>query len=148
MEIFNSAAVAWFAIGFIFFILEFVAPGFILFFFGVGAWTAAVCLLIFPISLNVQLLIFLCASVITLLVFRKYLSRFMRTKTSKNELAHEFVGKTAIAQTSIGPGRNGKVEFHGTSWDARSEESIDPGQKVIITGNESILLFVKPQPQS
>jgi membrane protein implicated in regulation of membrane protease activity len=148
MDFFSNAAITWFVIGFIFFLLEFALPGFILFFFGVGAWTASVCVLFFPVSLNAQLLIFLFASVLSLLLFRKYLSRVMRSRSSKSEISHEFIGKTALAQTDIGPGKNGKVEFHGTSWDARSDEMISPGEKVTITGNESILLHVKPQLKS
>jgi membrane-bound ClpP family serine protease len=43
----------------------------------------------------------------------------------------------------IAPGSDGKVNFKGTSWNARSAEIIEEGENVIITGNESILLIVK-----
>jgi membrane-bound ClpP family serine protease len=60
------------------------------------------------------------------------------------ELEDEFLGKIAKAETNIGPGQDGKVEFHGTSWNARSASFIEKGDKVTIIGNESILLIVQP----
>ena len=54
-----------------------------------------------------------------------------------------FLGKIGIAETFIGPGQNGKVDFKGTSWDATSDDIIDKGEQVTIIGNDSILLIVK-----
>ena len=59
-------------------------------------------------------------------------------------LEDEYVGKIALAETSITPNENGRVEFKGTSWDAKSDEYILAGQKVQIIETKSILLIVKP----
>jgi membrane-bound ClpP family serine protease len=59
------------------------------------------------------------------------------------EVEDEFLGKIGKAETFIGPGHEGKVDFKGTTWNARSDDVIEKGENVIITGNESILLFVK-----
>lgn len=68
----------------------------------------------------------------------------MWTRKAPNEiLEDEFLGKTGIAETFIGPGQNGKIDFKGTSWDARSEDIIEKGENVVIVGNDSILLIVK-----
>src|SRR5688572_13114066 len=64
MEIFYNAAVIWFIVGFIFFLLEFVVPGLILFFFAVGAWLVAILSLFIDLSINSQLLIFLATSIV------------------------------------------------------------------------------------
>ncbi|MEO8961189.1 MAG: NfeD family protein, partial [Ginsengibacter sp.] len=64
-------------------------------------------------------------------------------KHSSELLEDEFLGKTAIAETPISPGKNGKVDFKGTTWQAASEDTIEKGENVIIIGNESILLLVK-----
>jgi inner membrane protein len=142
MESFSNAAVIWFIIGFICFLLEFVLPGLILFFFAVGAWVVAILSLLIDMSINTQLILFLACSVLTILLFRKWLKKIWTTKHSA-VLEDEFVGKTCKAETFIGPGRDGKVEFKGTKWDARSEDSIEKGENATIIGNDSILLIVK-----
>ena len=67
----------------------------------------------------------------------------MWTKKQSTELEDEFLGKTGKAETFIGPGQNGKVDFKGTNWDAKSEDIIEKGENVTIIGNDSILLIVK-----
>jgi inner membrane protein len=64
-------------------------------------------------------------------------------KKKSSEIEDEFIGKTARTETAITPGKNGKVYFKGTSWDAASEDVIGPDENVTIVGNESILLIVK-----
>lgn len=143
MEIFYNVAVIWFIAGFIFFLLEFVIPGLILFFFAVGAWVVAIISLFVDLSINSQLLIFLATSIITIILFRKWVKKVIWVKKYASEIEDEFIGKTGKAETTIGPGQNGKVDFKGTIWDARSGDVIDKGEQVIIVGNESILLIVK-----
>lgn len=143
MEDYSNPAVLWFIAGFVFFILEFAIPGFILFFFGVAAWIVALLALLFDISINVQLLIFLVASVLSILIFRKGLKKIILQKRKSSEIEDEFIGKTARAETPIIPGQNGKVYFKGTSWDASSDDVIEAGENVSIIGNNSIVLIVK-----
>lgn len=144
MENFLSAAVIWFIIGFVLFVLEFVVPGLILFFFALGAWIVAILTLFLDIPINAQLVIFVICSVLSILLLRKWLSKILWKKKHSTELLEdEFLGKTARAETTIAPGENGKVEFKGTSWQAASEDVIEKGENVIIIGNDSILLIVK-----
>jgi membrane protein implicated in regulation of membrane protease activity len=143
MQIFSNPPVIWFIIGFIFFILEFAVPGFILFFFGIGAWIVAILTLVMDVSLNTQLFTFLGSSAVTILLFRRWVKNIMFAKKHSSELEDEFLGKTGIAETPISPGRDGKVDFKGTSWNARSEDIIETGERVTIVGNESIILIVK-----
>ncbi|MCK4689902.1 MAG: NfeD family protein, partial [Candidatus Marinimicrobia bacterium] len=63
----------WFLLGLVMLLMEFVLPGLIIFFFGVGACIVALICLILPISLNLQLVIFIISSVILLLTLRKWL---------------------------------------------------------------------------
>jgi len=144
MESFLNAAVIWIIIGFVLFLLEFVLPGLILFFFAVGAWIVAILCLFLDLSINEQLIIFLISSVVTILLLRKWLSKILwKRKHSTELLEDEFLGKIAKAETAISPGENGKVDFKGTTWQAASEDTIAKGENVIIIGNESILLLVK-----
>ncbi len=144
MENIFTPAVIWFIVGFVLFLLEFVVPGLIFFFFAVGAWVVAILCTFLHISINIQLLIFLFTSVISVLLLRKWVKNLLRSKkTSTEVIENEFIGKTAIVETEISPGRNGKVDFRGVSWDASSDETIAPGQTVTIIGTKSIVLIVK-----
>lgn len=143
-DIFGQAAVIWFIIGFILFLLEFIVPGLILFFFAVGAWVAALFCYYTDISVNIQLIIFVISSLASIFLLRGWAKKVLYGKPkSKALLEDEFIGKIAVTETAISPGQNGKVAFRGTSWTATSEDTIAPGQQVIITGNDSILLIVK-----
>lgn len=145
MEKLFNPAVIWFLIGFVFLVLEFLVPGFILFFFAAGAWIVAILCLIGDPSINTQLFVFLGASLLTTVLFRKSVKRMMTSgKPSSEIMEDEFLGRQALVEISIAPGKDGKVEFRGTSWDARSDVYIEKGQLVTIVGNESILLIVKP----
>jgi len=139
-----NAAVIWFIVGLVLFLLEFAVPGLILFFFAVGAWVVAFLTLFLNWSLDAQLFMFLGCSILSVLLFRKWLKNLMYARKRPSEVIEdEFVGRTALAETLIAPGKNGRVEFNGVSWDASSTDTIDKGDQVVITGNDSILLFVK-----
>lgn len=144
MDAFYNITVIWFIIGFICFLLEFVLPGFIIFFFGLGAWIVAGLTLVLDVSVNIQLIVFLASSVLTALLFRNW----VKTKLGMNIespalLEDEIIGKTAIARTAFLPGRMGKVTFKGASWDARAHEPVNEGDELVIVGYESIVLTVK-----
>lgn len=134
----------WVCIGFILFALEFAIPGFILFFFGIGAWVVAIICFLTDISINTQIIIFIASSLITVLLFRNWLKQKLGSSgVNSNQLEDEYIGKVAKAETSISPGQGGKVEFRGTSWDANSEDIILAGENVLITETQSIKLIVK-----
>jgi inner membrane protein len=144
MESFLTAPVIWFVIGFIFLLLEFALPGFIVFFFGLGAWVVAGITFFTDISINMQLLIFLGTSLLTALLFRNWLRNKLGMKSAaKGTLQDEIIGKTARAESPIYPGHPGKVYFKGSSWSASSSDVIQAGEEVSIIGNESIVLIVK-----
>lgn len=144
MDQFMNIPVLWFVIGFIFFLLEFVVPGFILFFFGIAAWLVAILTLFVDVSLNTQLILFLGIALVTVVLFRKWVKdKLGMYREGPQVLEDEYIGKTALAETAITPGNNGKVEFKGASWDASSEDTIAAGQHVRIVATKSILLIVK-----
>lgn len=144
-EIFNNPSTVWFIIGLILVLAEFLIPGLIILFFGLGAWLTSLATGIFEISINGQIIIFLITSVALLLVLRKYLkNKFFKEKTnSEVSLEDEFINKTAQAETNFESGR-GKVLFKGTRWNAVSDEKIKKGDFVKIVSKESITLNVKP----
>ncbi len=146
MAEFFTPTVIWFLIGLVLLLLELIIPGFVIIFFGAGAWVTAIVCLIFNIGVNIQLAVFTFSSVLLLLLLRRYLRKqfFSEDKSVVETLADEFLGKTAVVESDIRKGFPGKVSFKGTTWNALSDETVKKGQLVEIIGKESINLIVKP----
>lgn len=137
----------WFLAGLLLLLLEFAMPGLIVFFFGVGACIVAIVCLVTQITLNTQLIIFIISSVLSLLLLRRWLKGvFLGHTTSKQNLKEnleDFVGQRAVVIQKIVPKTGGKIEFHGTNWEAQADQEIPEGTVVEIVGKENITLKVK-----
>ena len=137
----------WFVIGLILIILEFLIPGLITIFFGIGAWIVSVICLFLDISLNLQLSIFLISSVLLLVSLRKWFKTLFTRKPgtgrAEDEVADEFIGRKAVVTEKITPNRKGRVEFRGSYWTAESDETIPEGASVEILDKDNITLIVK-----
>jgi len=146
-SIFTKPELVWFIIGLVLFLLELVLPGFVIFFFGVGAWiTALLCLIANP-GINLQAIVFGVTSVLSLLLLRKMIQkRFFYSKEElSKEVEDEFSGREGIALSDFSPGKTGKVEFKGTQWKAESAFEVAEGQKVVIKKKDSFKLIVEPK---
>ena len=140
-----SVVTIWLLCGVIGLALELILPGFIVLFFGCGALLTGIADWIFPsLQIEGQLIVFVVSSVVLLLVFRKMLRNrfFNKSKESDDELADEYIGKTAVALTDFTNGR-GEVEFKGSKWEALSSDEIHKGENVVISSRESIKLTVE-----
>lgn len=155
MEVFKDwlkPELIWFFIGLVLMLLEFVLPGFIVFFFGVGAWIVALICLFTDISLNVQLILFLVASVLLLASLRKWVRGvfvgYKKYGRPSDDDLSDFTGQKAVVTRKIDPVMGGKVELHGTSWSAETNggEPIEEGTLVEVTGKHGLTLKVKKYP--
>src|SRR4030042_4420659 len=126
----------WFLVGLLLLLLEFAMAGLIVFFFGVGACIVAIVCLVTKITLNTQLIIFIVSSILSLLLLRKWIKGvFLGHTTSKQNLPEnleDFVGQRAVVKQKIVPKSGGKVEFHGTHWEAQADQEIPEGTVVEI----------------
>ncbi|MEN8158232.1 MAG: NfeD family protein [Bacteroidota bacterium] len=145
MELFSDPAVIWFLVGLGLLLLELILPGLVILFFGAGAWVTALACVLFDLNLNWQILIFLVASLLGLVLLRKYLKKhfFGRKDKEIEDQLEEFIGRKARAIEDFKDG-SGKVEFKGTRWSARSDVAVTKGQWVTIDSKESLILQVKP----
>jgi membrane protein implicated in regulation of membrane protease activity len=140
----------WFIVGLVCIAAEVVLPGFIIVFFGVGAWVTAI-LNWFGLAqtLDAQLIVFVLATVLSLVLFRKKGKRYFEGKVSRRmgpggDL-EQFVNEQATVTDDIpagGPG--GKVEFHGTLWTATAPVEIKKGTVVKVVRRENLTLHVQP----
>ncbi|MCB0720817.1 MAG: NfeD family protein [Ignavibacteriae bacterium] len=146
----SSTVVLWFVIGIIFFLVELAVPGFILFFFGIGAVVTSI-LLAFGIidSIFAQVVVFIISSLLSLTLFRLIWKRDFRGdvghERKPGESIDEVKGKKALVVEDIEPGKlGGQVELFGTVWEAESDFFIKKGDVVEILDRKNLLLKVKP----
>ena len=137
----------WFLVGLALLVLEFIMPGLIIGFFGIGAWIVAIICLMADIGINAQLIIFIIASVLSLLLLRKWLKGIfighVKSKQDMTEDLNEFIGERVVVKEKITPKAGGKVELHGTNWIAKADEEIAEGTVVEIVAKDNLTLKVK-----
>ena len=145
-EILQNPAVIWFLVGLVFLLAEFVLPGLIVLFFGIGCWVTSLVLLGFPdISFNAQLGIFLISSILSLALLRRSLKNWIAGRGKAGNVDEtEFFEKQCIAESDIDPDNGGKVSFKGAQWDADSSLLIKKGETVVIKKINGIRLIVEP----
>lgn len=146
--IFNPTLL-WFLLGLTLIFLEFVVPGVILVFFGIGAWAVAVTTYFgLAASSQSQLLLFAVASILLLVVLRKWIKgKFYGHVSAVQDLTKnldEFSGQSVVVLQDVIPNKmEGAVEFKGARWRAVSDEHIKKGEMAIITGFDGIILKVQ-----
>ena len=146
MKSWFNAQLIWFIVGLVVFLLEFAHPALILFFFGLGAWIVAALCLIADISINTQLAVFIVTSLVLLFGLRNWAKAYFVGKKRQTDVFEndENVGQRAIVLKGIGPTRRGRIEIHGTAWDAESDEEIPENSTIEITGRVNTVYKVKP----
>jgi membrane protein implicated in regulation of membrane protease activity len=148
MESFTFSALFWLILGVALMLIEMALPGFVIFFFGVGALVVSGAVLLGLEDVNIQMLIFIFVSLLTLIIFRKKGKKYFEGKVSgrnqTDESIENIIGQKARTITDIIPGEiNGKVEFHGTNWNAVSDEKIEKDSVCVILSRDNLTLKVK-----
>ncbi|NQS72161.1 MAG: NfeD family protein [Desulfobulbaceae bacterium] len=142
-------ALVWFLLGIVFFVLELMLPGLLLFFFGLGAWCVALAVLLLPLSLNIQILIFLLVSVIALVLLRSTFRKMFKGKVFEVDELDDFVPQGAIAEVveDIVPPAGGRIRYGGTFWHAVAEQPLARGTKVRVLAKNNLIITVEPTTQ-
>lgn len=144
---FLKPEIMWFLVGLALLIMEFMLPGLIIGFFGLGACIVAIVCLITDIGINTQLIIFTASSVVSLLCLRRWLKGIflghVKSRQDTTKELEDIVGERAIVKEKIAPRAAGKVELHGTDWIAEADEEIAEGATVEVIDKKNIRLKVK-----
>ncbi len=146
LDISLSPILIWFLVGIFFYLTELALPGFIVFFFGVGAWCTALSVWLFEMSLSAQLGIFIISSLAALLALRSYLrNAFLgETKDLEDSVIIGGAKTTGVVTEEIIPPAHGKVKYGGSFWKAASDNRIGEGVVVEVVEQKDLLLKVKP----
>lgn len=146
----GSSELVWFVVGLILLLAEFAIPGLIIIFFGIGAWFTALLIGLGIIeSFNLQLIVFLVSSLASLIFLRKkgkkYFEGRVSGKLSAEQSLDDISGEKAVVTSTIIPKKvGGKVEYNGTTWEAESDVTLEPGLTVEIVTRKNLTLVVKP----
>ena len=138
----------WLGLGFFFMVTEFLVPGLVMVFVGLGALTVALSMYLGYIeSLIQQFLIFFISSIIYLISLRFLVLSFVPTNRRKENIDEdeEVIGKIVEIISDINSDEFGRIEHSGSSWKARSEgdQTILKGEQAKIVGRENITWIVK-----
>ncbi|MBU1230206.1 MAG: NfeD family protein [Proteobacteria bacterium] len=153
MDWLYSAHVLWFLAGAVFLLAEMALPGFVLLFFALGAFAAALAAYA-SLGTNGQFLVFLAVSLAGVALLRRMFLRVFQGRThSRGEAAVDpalgdtDAGKTALVTQDIRAGAAGEIKFRGSFWRAESSVDIAAGQTVVLLGlapNDSGAYLVRP----
>lgn len=138
----------WFIAGLALILMEFVAPGLVFIFFGIGAWVVAASLWLGLInSIGMQCAVFTSSSLLLLFLLRRFFTSWFvgGTLNQGGNMDEEFVGKKVRVIHAIGGGdETGKVELKGAEWIASCKDPLPAGSHAVVTERDGIHLVVRP----
>jgi len=137
MDVTFSPWLIWVLTGIAVMLAELAVPGFVIIFFGLGCWGAAIVAVFVPDAYSWQVVVFLIVSVASLMTLRKVAMRVFvgRSEGPETEdLGNVPVGARITLGQDLEAGRVGRVRFRGAMWDAVSEDRIPAGSEAEITG--------------
>ena len=143
---FTTAAWIWLYVGAFLMLAELASPGFVIFFFGLGAATVAGTKWLVPgLSLSWQLALFSIFSVFYLIVLRKWVKNvFLGDTAETQKIASEYVGRVGKVVEAIRPEVPGRIMLGDAEWSASSAVKIAPGATVKVVAQDNVTLVVEP----
>ena len=144
----NLAISLWLGSGIFLMAIEFLVPGLVMVFVGLGALTVALGMHLGYIDgVLQQFTTFFISSIIYLLTLRFLVLRFFTSVTRKENIDEdeEVMGSIVEIVADINSGEFGRVEHSGSSWQARAEgdQTILKGEQVKIIGRDNITWIVQ-----
>ncbi|MDI9493148.1 MAG: NfeD family protein [Bacillota bacterium] len=140
-----SSALIWIVIAVIFAIIEALTMGLTTIWFTIGG-VAASFASIAGASVLVQVIVFLCVSIVLLYFTRPLAEKKLKVGTEKTNV-ESLPGKTALVVKAITPLHTGQVKVQGQIWTAVSDSidsTLEQGSMVRIIRVEGVKLVVEP----
>jgi len=138
----------WLSSGIFLIAVEFLVPGLVMVFVGLGALTVALGMHFGHVDgVLEQFITFFVGSIIYLLTLRFLVLRFVPSASRKENIDEdeEVMGSIVELVVDINPGEFGRVEHSGSTWQARAEgdQTILKGEQVKIIGRDNITWIVQ-----
>lgn len=143
----NSPFFYWIIAGFGMVFLEFFVPGIFIIFLGLGAIFTGVIVLVAPIQMGTQILVWVLSSGLIILVASQFLKNLFPSDESYAESANkdDYIGKTVLVVKRVEPGsKEGRVQLQGTEWYATSiNHTLEIGENAKVYDRENLLLIIE-----
>jgi len=137
----------WIYAGAALMLLELVAPGFILCFFGLSAATVGLLRFAFGDAFTAtwQLASFSALSILYIVLLRHWLKRVFvgDREESKANFTNESVGRTGKVTEAINPPLAGRVMIGDAEWNAESSVQILAGADVRVVSQSNLTMVVE-----
>lgn len=129
-------------------LLELMAPGFVIFFFGLAAASVGLCRFWLGETLDStwQMIAFSAFSIFYLAVLRRWLKNiFTGVKSVSDEnFDSDFIGRTGHVTSAIMPPTPGRVMIGDAEWSAESDVALAVGREVRVTAQKNLTMRVEP----
>lgn len=136
----------WIVAGAILMISELILPGGVTIFVGLASLLVGILIHFDVITTPVEsILTFLVLSIVLLLFLRTFFLKYFEgdSRVQNVDEDTDAVGIIVEVIEDIFPYREGRINFRGTGWQARSEEEILKGSKAIILNRDGNVWVVK-----
>ena len=143
----TSCAWLWLYLGAFLMLMELLAPGFIIFFFGLSAGTVGLLRFAFgeAFGMTWQLAAFSALSILYLVVLRRWLKKtFLGGKVETNtDFDNEYVGRVGKVMEAIRPPLAGRVEIGDAEWTALADVPVAAGAVVKVISQNNLTMKVE-----
>lgn len=143
-----NAVMIWFILGGVLIAAELFTPAFVLIFFGIGAWAAALTAVFWP-GLEREIAVCLVVALASLLILRqRMVSVFQGRSTAARSNAPQFphTGRQAQVTRAIPAHGEGEIALGGSYWRATSPVAVAEGALVRVlepVDDDELLLKVQ-----
>ena len=143
----TSCAWLWLYLGAFLMLMELLAPGFVIFFFGLSAATVGLCRFACgeAFSLTWQLAAFSAFSILYLVFMRRWMKRLFTgaSETSTADFNNESVGRLGKVTEAIEPPLAGRAMIGDSEWSATADEAIPVGTNVRVIAQSNLTMKVE-----
>ena len=144
----TSCAWLWLYAGLFLMLAEILAPGFVIFFFGLAAMSVGGLRFAFGEAFTPtwQLAAFSAFSILYLVVLRRYMKKAFlgEQEVTQTDFNNECVGRVGQVTTAIEPPKTGRVMVGDAEWTARADAAISAGTDVRVVARENLTMKVEP----
>ena len=144
----TTCAWIWMYIGAGLMLLELLAPGFVIFFFGLAAASVGLCRFWLGETLDTtwQLIAFSVFSIFYLAVLRRWLKNvFTGVKSVSDEnFDSDYIGRIGRVTAEIDPPTPGRVMIGDAEWTAESDVALATGREVRVVSQKNLTMRVVP----
>lgn len=134
----------WLFVGVILMLMEILAPGFVVFFFGLAAATLGVVLFVVDLSATMQIISFTSLCLLYLFTLRRIAkSIFMGKTTESGSVGSEYIGRIGKVVETIRPEVPGRILLGDAEWAAAAEERLERETEVRVVGQANLTLTVE-----